>query len=70
MGWTYKPGPQAARREGNRRGHKPNLTQLARTMGLRERGDGRHNACQAMVTYDTAERLCKALGMDPFEAGI
>lgn len=65
MGWTYQAqGKLRPDREWRRRGLKPDTTRALRTLGLHQRG------CQEFVTYEAAERLCRALGMDPFEAGI
>lgn len=73
MGWTYIPSDQAARRERRRLGVRvADRATARRTLGLSASRSG-NRACaskQGFVTYEVAERLCRALAMDPYEAGI
>jgi hypothetical protein len=50
---------------------KFDTTRVRRTLGLVDKVDGRGNrGTQQYTSYDQAVRLCRALDMDPFEAGV
>jgi hypothetical protein len=59
MGWT-------------RADHGPDTSRLMRTLGLSPHYGTKRasNRLQAFCSYDQAVRLCRALDMDPFEAGV
>lgn len=69
MGWVYRPSPERLRAERRRPGSVKADTSLAR----RALGIDRHpcrNFDKQYVSYETGLRLCRALGMDPHEAGV
>lgn len=72
MGWVSPISEETARKERRRPGTlRPRTSHAVRVLGLRDRRVRQHDGCvQQHVTYDTAEKLCRALGMDPWEAGI
>lgn len=73
MGWVSRISDETARKEHRRPGTmRPQTSKAVTTLGLRERRPTgcTHTGRQQHVTYDTALRLCQALGLDPFEAGI
>ena len=63
MGWTYRIGGDRCEVENRKRGYvKPNIGYARRVLGI--------NSHQQHVSYEMAERLCRALGLDPVEVGI
>lgn len=70
VGWIYRPQPSRLQAERRRPGSvKPDTSRASRTLGLRQR-PGRNHGEQCHVTYEQALKLCRALGMDPHEAGV
>lgn len=69
MGWVFRPSEEACKRERRRPGYvKPATSYANRVLGLRRRPGCPQE--KEHVTYDVALKLCSALGMDPWEAGI
>lgn len=46
---------------------KPDTSRLKRTLGLQDTGYGAFNKT---VQYETAVKLCEALGLDPVDVGL
>lgn len=68
MGWVTRLSDERCKAERRRPGYCRPQTAFARRV-LGQRGECFDRKI-GFVNYDTAVRLCQALGMDPWEAGV